>query len=584
MKIQERSASEGILGPMIAQGIEGIWQTAKCAVGLALGMVVWSGSGAQAELVVNTPNLSEATAMMEDRTEKEGRDMVGIVLPVQADFFELADRAISGGLEVWTLKVRAEGAVGVNVYFETFHVPAGGELYFSTPESKFEETWVNGPVTSIENNDHGRWVSRDVPGDEVVMTYRAPVGLTEAVTLHISDVGYFARHMRYPEPWASAIERGGADECQVNVNCPEGDSWECEKSAVVRLQITQNGGVYFCSGSMVNNTALDCRQLLLSSFHCVNDVDEDEWAFLQVRFNYQGAECASTSSSFAPQRTGVIHLGDSNDIAGNGNISGSDFVLVEVEDNIPDSWNPFFAGWDATGFGGNEGVGIHHPSGDLKKISSFSNSLSNSNAYAIGAHWRVTWSPTETNHGVTEGGSSGSPIFDENHRILGTLTGGASFCSSPYAPDYYGKMSYHWGGSNPTPASQKLNVLLDPSGTGEERLDGSYRNVAEDGTVTCDAFDACEATAVEEAFLSGLTVAPNPTTGRVDVHIPEGHVLMKVQVFDAMGRALEVREGAAVLGRLSLDLQAWGEGMRYLTLTSSEGWSTTRKVLVSGAK
>ena len=37
---------------------------------------------------------------------------------------------------------------------------------------------------------------------------------------------------------------------------------------------------------MVNNTALDCRQLLLSSFHCVNDVDEDEWAFLQVRFKY----------------------------------------------------------------------------------------------------------------------------------------------------------------------------------------------------------------------------------------------------------------------------------------------------------
>ena len=514
----------------------------------------------------------------------EGRDMVGVVLPTQADFFELADRGVSGGHEVWTLIVRAEGAVGLNVYFDAFHVPAGGELYFSTPESKFEETWVDGPVTSFENNDHGRWVNRDVPGDEVVMTYRAPAGLTELASLEISGVGYFARNMRYPEPWASAIERGGAEECQVNVNCPEGDSWECEKSAVVRLQITQNGGIYFCSGSMVNNTALDCRQLLLSSFHCVNDVDEDEWAFLQVRFNYQGADCASTSSTFAPQRTGVIHLGDSNDIAGNGNISGSDFVLVEVEDNIPDSWSPFFAGWDATGFSGNEGVGIHHPSGDLKKVSSFSNSLSTSNAYAMGAHWRVMWSPTETNHGVTEGGSSGSPIFDENHRILGTLTGGASFCSSPYAPDYYGKMSYHWDGSNPTPASQKLNVLLDPVGSGEERLGGSYRNVAEDGTLTCDAFDACEATAVEEAFLSGLTVAPNPTTGRIEVHIPEGHALVKMQVFDAMGRVLDVQEGAAVLGRLSLDLQVWGEGMRYLTLTSSEGWSTTRKVLVNGAK
>ena len=97
---------------MIAKGIEGIWQTAKSAVGLALGLVVWSGAWAQAELVVNTPQLSEATAMMEDRSEKEGRDMVGILLPAQADFFELADRAVSGDHEVWTLTLRAEGAVG----------------------------------------------------------------------------------------------------------------------------------------------------------------------------------------------------------------------------------------------------------------------------------------------------------------------------------------------------------------------------------------------------------------------------------------------------------------------------------------
>ena len=70
--------------------------------------------------------------------------------------------------------------------------------------------------------------------------------------------------------------------------------------------------------------------------------------------------------------------------------------------------------------------------------------------------------------------------------------------------------------------------------------------------MTCDAFDACEATAVEDAFLSGLTVAPNPTTGRIDVHIPEGHALVKVQIFDAMGRMLEVQEG-----QLCLDACRW---------------------------
>ena len=91
-------------------------------------------------------------------------------------------------------------------------------------------------------------------------------------------------------------------------------------------------------------------------------------------------------------------------------------------------------------------------------------------------------------------------------------------------------------------------------------MDGSYRNVAEDGTVTCDAFDACEATAVEDAFLSGLTVAPNPTTGRIDVHILEGHALVKVQIFDAMGRMLEVQEGAACAWTLVAGFAGVGRG------------------------
>ena len=233
---------------------------------------------------------------------------------------------------------------------------------------------------------------------------------------------------------------------------------------------------------MVNNTSLDCRQLLLTSFHCVYDLEETDWPYLKVRFNYQTQDCASSAGSFAPQRTGVIRLGDSNDISGNGFINGSDWVLLEVEDEIPTSWNPFFAGWDATGYSGSAGVGIHHPAGDFKKISTYTSPLLNSNYYAFGAHWRVVWQPTVTNHGVTEGGSSGSPIFEENHRIIGTLTSGLSFCNSPSSPDYYGKMSYHWDGPNPSGAVE-LKSLLDPTGTGLKILDGSYRVEQPDGTV-----------------------------------------------------------------------------------------------------
>ena len=548
---------------------------------LGLSMTVF----AQGHWIVETPDLVKTRAMMEVASEEQVRDMAGLVLPASFSFFEQAEHEVKGGHELWTLSISAPGALAMSVYFDDFHLPSGAELYFRTPEGKFDETWEEGPVNVLENNVHRRWVNGDVPGDEVVMTYRAPIGLTEPAALHVSGIGYMARHVRFPSPWDAEVVRGGSEACQVNVNCPEGDSWECEKSSVVRLQITEGKFIFFCSGAMVNNTARDCRQLLLTSFHCASEVEDDEWAYLRVRFNYQGEACTSTISTLAPIRTGVYRLGDSNDVSFNGNINGSDFLLVEVEDAIPDSWNPFFAGWDATGFNGNEGVSIHHPSGDLKKISTFTNSLtSGSWSSTPGTHWRVSWSSTQTNWGVTEGGSSGSPIFDENHRILGTLTGGSSFCSNPTYPDFYGKMSYHWDGPNPTPTAEKLKALLDPAGTGEERMDGSFRSEGAGGVETCDVYNACEATSLEEIFASGLTVSPNPSSGQVSVRLPEGFALAQVQVFDALGRPLSTQQVSGSQRQLALDLGAWGSGMRYLTLTSQQGFSTTRKLVVNGAK
>jgi hypothetical protein len=57
-------------------------------------------------------------------------------------------------------------------------------------------------------------------------------------------------------------------------------------------------------------------------------------------------------------------LADSND---GGGATGSDFLLVELEDEIPSGWNPYFNGWNAENIAASGGVSIHHPSGDSKK-------------------------------------------------------------------------------------------------------------------------------------------------------------------------------------------------------------------------
>ena len=197
---------------------------------------------------------------------------------------------------------------------------------------------------------------------------------------------------------------------------------------------------------------------MLTALHCASEVTDDEFALLKVYYNYERPECGEGNGFLNRRRTGVIRLADSDDIQGN-NFDGSDFLLVEVEDEIPSSWDVYYAGWDASGSGSNSGVGIHHPSGDVKKVSTFTQNTSSISLGSFGSHWRVYWVETITNHGVTEGGSSGSHLFNEEGLSIGTLSAGLSACTNngvgqgtgPDEPDYYGKMSYHWD-DNPNPS------------------------------------------------------------------------------------------------------------------------------------
>jgi hypothetical protein len=81
--------------------------------------------------------------------------------------------------------------------------------------------------------------------------------------------------------------------------------------------------------------------------------------------------------------------------------------------------------------------------------------------------WQVEWDRNTT----TEGGSSGSPLFNQDHRIIGQLWGGGASCSNLSAPDYYGRLSNSWNpsGSNNT---NQLKFWLDPNNTGASFIDG----------------------------------------------------------------------------------------------------------------
>jgi len=155
---------------------------------------------------------------------------------------------------------------------------------------------------------------------------------------------------------------------------------------------------------------------------------------------------------------------------------GSDFALIQLSSAPPASFNVEYAGWDNSGDIPSSAVGIHHPSGDLKKICFENNPPYHSSTSGAQVWWIDQWEL-----GVTEPGSSGSPLFDNNHRIIGQLFGGAAACSGSVNNgqlDYYGRFNVSWG----LGASQ----YLDPLNTGVSTLD-SYPTNAVPGAGCMDS-------------------------------------------------------------------------------------------------
>ena len=366
------------------------------------------------------------------------------------------------------LGIKAENARGLILYYRYFSIPEGGRFFVY---SKDKEQLI-GAFTSMNNPSGGYFATELIKGDEVVIEYNPPAYSTADPVIDIYQVHYVYRE-------TDRFLKGKSGSCEVNVNCPEGQNWQNEKRSVAKIVLKAGAGTYLCTGALVNNTRQDSIPYLLTARHCGTNAslsDYSQWVF---HFNYESIACDDPPED-PPSKTisGSTLLAQ----APNGTNAGSDFKLLELSQKLPENYNPYFSGWNRNGQASPSGVGIHHPTGDIKKISTYTAALV-STAYGVssvdpdGMYWKVVWAETESGHGVTEGGSSGSPIFDNTGQMVGTLTGGSASCNNLTAPDYYGKFSFHWS-SNGSPGGAQLRPYLDPDNSGVQSLNGfGYGNV-----------------------------------------------------------------------------------------------------------
>ena len=373
---------------------------------------------------------------------------------------------LPNGDKLWQLNIVCPGALSVNLCYDKFWIPEGGKFFIYSKDKKY----AIGAFTS-KNNKGDRENIRGfatglVYGDDVVLEYYQPKEVTTDAIISLNYVIHGYRYISFGDRFF-----GDSGDCQVNINCVEGLNWQYEKKAIALLLLINR----VCTGSLLTTTKLSGEPFFLTANHCIaglaDAVDNPYLDFISLAWNYESPGCVNPNiapTSFTTSGAIVV-----------ANSAATDFALMRLSEDPKNisGYTPYYLGWDHSGAPGNPGVCIHHPLMDVKKISTVAFQPTSSEDYIwdgppIQTHWEVTWAVTENGHGTTEDGSSGSPLLNATHKVIGQLQAGRYDCTNLNSSSIYGKFNLSWTGIADSTIHRRLSCWLDSLGTGQQAIEG----------------------------------------------------------------------------------------------------------------
>ena len=323
-----------------------------------------------------------------------------------------------GNYYLWNLTIQSEKAKSLSIGFENTHLPEGAIMYLYNEKTKF----IIGPIRN-EIFQEKTFVSDYADGESVTISIIIPNSTSiNKFNIYVNTLFFGLDSYKI---YDNDFERSGS--CNINVACES--EWKCQKESVCKI-ITGTGR---CSGALMNTDCCDLEPYILTANHCLGTPtsNPNTWNF---RFNYQSPQCSPNTENSPAEW--ITFFGATMKSSWDFN-SGTDFLLLELNSEISQRDNVSFAGWDRTNSTTPNSFGIHHPLGDVKKIC-----YDTDPSTFVGDYHRVVW-----NNGTTEPGSSGSPLFNNNAKIIGQLQGGTASCTNQNSPDRYGRLDVSWEGN-----------------------------------------------------------------------------------------------------------------------------------------
>ena len=416
------------------------------------------------------PSLAVEKAVKE--TQAKGSPLqFAVSMPLTLGLADGVWQPVDGQTLAWRTRIYSAGAQTLNFHFSQFHLPAGAELWLYDPSGKR----LAGPYTRANELGDGQLWTAVIDGDTAVLEARVPATAKDQLQLQLKEANHGYRG--FGKAATGSFNTSGA--CEIDVACPAGQPYLDQARALARITI---GGNTLCSGQLVNNVRQDSTPFFLTANHC--GISSGNASSVVFYWNYQNSNCGGNGSEPGYQtQSGSLYVA--------GDVS-SDFTLVKAAQALDPAFNLYLAGWNASSSVPQSGGVVHHPQGDVTKVATYTAPASRNDnvslcdgSFSLGGiclgttrqikAWQVTYA-----QGITEPGSSGSALLDQNRLIVGQLSGGSSACSGSSGSsgngqsDVYGRTELAWTAN--AAASGQLKANLDPDNTGTLQLGGKNAN------------------------------------------------------------------------------------------------------------
>jgi hypothetical protein len=409
-------------------------------------------------------------ALLAEDTRMQG--LIRFAAPVTADVSPERQgkwQTMPDGSRLWQCRLQSPGALGLSIIFDQFILPEGVKFYAYSENKK----QILGAYTQASCIPSNRFLIGILKGEIAQLECLVPAKVAEMPSIHINrvDVSYDKNAMNGAE-----FDFGESLPCNVNVNCPAGTLWQTEKKGIARILMVFPAGEGWCSGSLIANTSGSYEPYVLTAHHCqllANNPEFDLWRF---DYDFEASGCNNPAIEPIPKS-----------VLGCQRISyraETDFMLLKTNP-IPPNYDVYFNGWNrdnsTTTLPANTCM-IHHPNGDIKKISIDSQAAV---IYGLQLNWGPIFGTSPANShwrtlpdlGIQQPGSSGAPLFDSSKRIRGQLHGGGVNAMDPciLTSVFYGRFNQSW--DQGTTSASRLKEWLDPNNTNAITQNGYARPI-----------------------------------------------------------------------------------------------------------